>query len=40
MEKISITLAGRTVFWEITPEQSAYLAQSLIAALGPADEED
>lgn len=37
-DKVSLTLGGREVHWNITPDQSAYLAQALVQTLGPAEE--
>ncbi|QJD50032.1 hypothetical protein SEA_RASOVI_58 [Microbacterium phage Rasovi] len=37
--RIALTINGREVYWEITAEQSALLAQTLVQYLGPADGE-
>jgi hypothetical protein len=35
--RITITINGRTVYWDLEPQQAALFMQALIASLGPAD---
>lgn len=39
MGRITISIGGRSVYWEVDPNVAAVLAQSLVQSLGPAEEE-
>ncbi|QFP95390.1 hypothetical protein SEA_YUUY_62 [Microbacterium phage YuuY] len=36
--RITLTINGRTVHWDVDPQTAAVLAQNLISVLGPAKE--
>ena len=40
MNRITITINGRTVHWDVTSDVSAYFLQNLVSMWGPAEEED
>jgi hypothetical protein len=37
--KITVEMGGRTVSWEVEPNQAAIVAQTLVSIIGPAKEE-
>lgn len=39
MNRISITINGRTVYWELPGEDLAIILEYLVASIGPAKED-
>lgn len=39
MNRISVTLKGRTVYWEFSADKIAQLLQALVQSFGPAKED-
>ena len=39
MNRITLNIAGRVVYWDITPELMAIITQNLVQSLGPAEED-